>query len=182
MLYRTHVVSSLAVGTALVVATDYPFSADLVGGIMIGSVLPDIDEPNSFMGRRSLGLSLVINRLFGHRGFTHSLVCWMFVTTICLLFSKPFTIGISLGFFLHILGDLFSTSGLRLFLPFSNKRVKMLITYKTGSSREQIILYVCAALIVYLFLQNERLPIELAESTASWFIYFINLIRSILSL
>lgn len=179
MLYRTHVVSSLAVGTALVVATDYPYTVDLVAGLMIGSVLPDIDEPNSFIGRRSFGLASLINRLFGHRGFTHSLTCWIILAIFSLLYSNPFTIGISLGYLFHLMGDLFSTSGLRLFIPFHRKRVKMFITYQTGGTRERIIYYICVLLLIFLTLQNVRLLEELGTSTADWILYLINKVKNI---
>ena len=179
MLYRTHVVSSLAVGTALVVATDYPYTADLVAGLMIGSVLPDIDEPNSFIGRRSFGLSKLINRLFGHRGFTHSLTCWIMLAILSLLYSNTFTISISLGYLFHLMGDLFSTSGLRLFLPFSEKRVKMFITYQTGGTREKMIFYLCIVLIMFFVLQNERLLENFSTSTADWILYFLNKVKNI---
>lgn len=179
MLYRTHVVSSLAVGTALVVATDYPYTVDLVAGLMIGSVLPDIDEPNSFIGRRSFGLASFIKRLFGHRGFTHSLICWILLSVLSLLYTNPFTIGLSLGYLFHLLGDLFSTSGLRLFLPFSEKRVKMFITYQTGGTREKMIFYLSMVLLMFFLLQNERLLENLSTSTADWILYFLNNVKNI---
>lgn len=179
MLYRTHIVTSLALGTALVVATDYRYTVDLVAGLMIGSVLPDIDEPNSFIGRRSLGFSSFIKQLFGHRGFTHSLTCWIILTILSLLYTNPFTIGLSLGYLFHIIGDLFSTSGLRLFLPFSDKRIKTFITYQTGGTRERVILYLCIFILFFFILKNDRLIIDLSTSTTDWIIYFINKVKNI---
>ena len=54
-------------------------------GILFGSVLPDIDEPRSFIGRKLWFISYFINKAFKHRTVTHYLI-----------FSIPF-------FIVHIL-------------------------------------------------------------------------------
>ena len=40
-------------------------------GVIIGSVLPDIDEENSYIGNRFKLFSIVISSLIKHRGITH---------------------------------------------------------------------------------------------------------------
>ena len=39
----------------------------------LGSLLPDIDEPQSLLGRKLGFIAWPIKLVFGHRGFTHSL-------------------------------------------------------------------------------------------------------------
>ncbi|VEB43121.1 Inner membrane protein ydjM [Chromobacterium violaceum] len=46
----------------------------LLAGGLAGSLLPDIDHPKSWLGRRIPFLSRPISYLFGHRGITHSLL------------------------------------------------------------------------------------------------------------
>lgn len=78
-------------------------------GALIGSLLPDIDEPNSSIGKKTRGISDFINLMFGHRGITHSL---LFVTTLYLLaflspsFLSPLFVGLALGSLAHIIGDM----------------------------------------------------------------------------
>ncbi|WP_251647980.1 metal-dependent hydrolase [Niallia sp. MER 6] len=54
MQYKTHL------STSLVVA--------------LGAVFPDIDEPYSWIGSRTRGISDLIKGFFGHRGLKHSLM------------------------------------------------------------------------------------------------------------
>ena len=44
----------------------------------IGTLLPDIDEPQSIIGKKTMGISNFIKFIFGHRGFTHSLCFVLF--------------------------------------------------------------------------------------------------------
>src|SRR3954470_24677763 len=45
-----------------------------LGLAVLGSLLPDIDHPKSWVGKRVWPVSLVCAKLFGHRGMTHSLI------------------------------------------------------------------------------------------------------------
>jgi len=164
--YKTHIVSSLTLGAGLSILTNYPFHIGYVLGISFGSLLPDIDEPNSYIGRRSFGISTYVKSKYGHRGITHSLFVWSLVTIVCLLFANPFSIGISLGYIFHLAGDFFSVRSIPVFAPFNNKRPKFPFPYKTGSIVEDIILYVFTFLLFYFVFILGRLHIFLAESTA----------------
>ncbi|MDM0612973.1 metal-dependent hydrolase, partial [Clostridium perfringens] len=58
--------------------------------------------------------------------------------------KSKFILSISLGYFLHLLEDTFSKSGVNWFWPFSNKDIKIpvkLLTYKTGTVKEYVILF-----------------------------------------
>lgn len=45
-----------------------------LGAAMAGSLLPDIDHPSSWLGRRLWPVSKPLSMLIGHRGLTHSLL------------------------------------------------------------------------------------------------------------
>ena len=49
------------------------------GAVGIGTLLPDIDEPQSIIGKKTMGISNFIKFIFGHRGFTHSLCFVLFL-------------------------------------------------------------------------------------------------------
>lgn len=91
----------------------------------IGSLAPDIDIPESKIGSMFKPLSIVINRVFGHRGFFHSLVCAVFLSfLISFVFGKlmPDTqiqviAGFLSGYFLHLVQDSCTRMGVKLFWP-----------------------------------------------------------------
>lgn len=76
--YKTHIVSSLSFGAGFSILFQYPFHIGYVLGVSFGSLLPNIDEPNSFIGRRSFGIAKRIKGKYGHRGITHSFFCMVF--------------------------------------------------------------------------------------------------------
>ncbi|WP_336770133.1 metal-dependent hydrolase [Bacillus bombysepticus] len=181
MRYNTHMVSSLTMGVGLTMVTDIPLSIGFAAGVLIGSLLPDIDEPKSFIGKRSFGISKLVNWMFGHRGFTHSLFAVLPLFLIYLFIKNPevvvswfganirteffrdlvqniavpaivnFWLGISFGYLFHLVGDFFSKSGIPLFLPITKKRYKIPI-YVTGKKSEQVVFVICSILLVVLSL------------------------------
>lgn len=109
--------TQIVVGLPLVGLLAYP---SYYGGIMLGSLLPDIDHPQSYIGRRLWILSAPINKLFGHRGFTHSILSLTIlgiVTAPWWLVNPLFFGGFLLGYFSHLLGDMCTISGVPLFYP-----------------------------------------------------------------
>ncbi|RFB13646.1 metal-dependent hydrolase [Bacillus sp. HNG] len=166
MRYKTHIVSSLTLGAGISIITHYPFHIGYVVGISIGSLLPDIDEPNSFIGRRSMGLATYINKKYGHRGITHSLFAWILISIVCLIIPSPLTLGISLGYLFHLLGDFFSVRSIPVFAPLNYNRPKISITYRTGSITENVILYIFSILLFYFIFGIGNLHIYLFHSIA----------------
>lgn len=166
MRYKTHIVTSLSLGAGLSIVFHYPFHILYVLGISFGSLLPDIDEPKSFIGRRSFGIAQVFKRNFGHRGLTHSLVAWVIISIFLLIYPTPLTLGISIGYLFHILGDLFSTSSVPIFAPIDNRRPKSPFVYKVGNRSENFILYIFTFVLVYFVFIGGELHYCLIESTA----------------
>lgn len=79
-----------------------------------GALIADIDEQHSWIGRRTRGVSDLMNMVFGHRGITHSLLGLVLVL-IPILFAVgmtplSFTNGMCIfaGYFLHLVEDSFS--------------------------------------------------------------------------
>ena len=109
------------------------------------ALLPDIDHPESTIGRLFSPLSKSIQRKYGHRTVTHSIFAVMIVAVILLpLLFIPGILGWGaplwrglyaaalLSFSSHIFIDLFNKSGVRLFAPFSQKEY---ISFRTPSLR-----------------------------------------------
>jgi inner membrane protein len=141
-------------GAAVASQTPLTFTVGYTIGIVAGSLLPDIDEPTSYVGRRSLGMSRKVKEAFGHRGMTHSFIVWAAVASILLFDSRSaFSVGVVLGYLFHIVEDLLSVQGVPLFWPFQAKRYKIPL-YRTGGALETIMFYGSFALLVYVGVQH----------------------------
>ncbi|MBB3905825.1 metal-dependent hydrolase [Anoxybacteroides rupiense] len=155
MRYHTHVVTSLCIGAAIASQTSLPFTISYTAGIIAGSLLPDIDEPKSYVGRRSLGAAQKVKQAFGHRGMTHSLFVWAVLALIIMLESPSvFARGLVLGYLLHILEDFLSVQGVPLFWPLQDKRYKIPL-YRTGSRLETVLFYGSFSLLIYIASQYQ---------------------------
>ena len=87
---------------------------------IIGSLLPDVDSPRSYIGRVMPFASIPIERRWGHRTITHSLLC-MFalsvVTSPLLAYQTACYAAILLGYMSHLIADSATKSGVPLFYP-----------------------------------------------------------------
>lgn len=99
-------------------------SPTLLSATLVCTVLPDIDTPNSIIGRK-LSISRFINRKFGHRTLTHSFLFILSAALLCSTFSNlvynipdlAFTVALAL--FSHSLFDMMTVSGVEFLYPFS---------------------------------------------------------------
>ena len=99
-----------------------PFHRNLpaVACAIIGSVLPDIDSPRSYIGRVLPFASIPIERQWGHRTITHSLLCLLALSVMTwplLIFQTPCYAALLLGYMSHIIADCATKSGVPLFYP-----------------------------------------------------------------
>ena len=163
MQWNTHIVTGAALGTlgsVIVPGNDL----GIVCMAVVGSLLPDIDHPESKVGRYVLPLSYPIFKIWGHRTITHSI--WF------LLLSLPFVpmfwligwpahlpFGLVIGVLSHLLADLVSYNtgrrftsggGLPLLYPYP-KRYGYRIVFVGGVSEIVFgFLMVCLTLILNL--------------------------------
>ena len=159
MRYKTHLTTTLVLGLPLMAAT-HEISLLNLCALEFGSLLPDIDHPASFLGRRVEMISEITNKTFGHRGGTHSFLGMLVVFIICSFIQLKYlnneaqniTFWLVFGFFCHLLEDSFSKEGIHWFWPYKGKRhYHKLIYYKTGGLSEYLILgCMCCLLLIEL--------------------------------
>jgi inner membrane protein len=114
---------------------------------IIGSLLPDIDSPNSLLGRH-----ISIN--VPHRTWTHAI--WGFLVLCVLSVGFRPLAWCALGMFLHLFWDSLSVGGNCWFYPFSKykdyssgahvKRHHWAKLYRVGSISERVIVCVLAVI------------------------------------
>ena len=92
---------------------------------LFGSLLPDIDNHNSKIGRKFPGFSRVAEFLMGHRGIYHSLfgcgatlLVFYGIFKIFSITSGPvFLTALAVGFLSHLFLDTLTTKGIHWFKP-----------------------------------------------------------------
>lgn len=94
--------------------------------VSFGSLLPDIDSKNSLINKF---IPINLSKYFVHRGICHSLIGWLIFCLISLIILFPIIFyakligtmiyfGLIIGYFLHLLEDSFSRSGIIWMYPF----------------------------------------------------------------
>ncbi len=104
-----------------------------------GSLLPDIDHPNSWVGRRSRPISTAVAAVLGHRGFTHSAVAVVGLVALLLYVGlRQGTVSaLAVGYLSHLAADMLTPRGLRLAWPL--RKSWGLPLCRTGSPMETTI-------------------------------------------
>lgn len=123
-------------------------SGIIIAGATIGSLAPDIDHPESKVGRKLLlkPISILISKLFGHRTITHSVLVSIFMFYALLTTTAMFEgifgfiysnliIGFCVGWMSHLLLDFITTKGIPLYYPIIKKKYN-LFKFKTGKDEE----------------------------------------------
>lgn len=155
----THIVFSLLAATGAFSLASVSLHRDLpaVGWTILGSLLPDIDSPQSTLGRLLPFVSTRIERRWGHRTVTHCLLALaaLAVLTVPLaLFHLAGYAALLIGFLSHLLADCATKTGLPLLHPNpaicefpGNDRFRI----QTGSLAELILLVVLILLLILAF-------------------------------
>lgn len=162
MNYKTHIIGGVATGliatqvvlnnttstnTSSLIETGILSTAIFTGAI-VGSVFPDIDKKNSFIGRRFKAVSTVFSFVFKHRGFIHTPI--LYIVLIPLLLQIPQNLidgvfatyvyltilGFTGGVLSHLLLDSMTEKGIMWLYPIKKKYFRLL-RIKTGSSGEK---------------------------------------------
>lgn len=100
MEWTTHALSGLAAG--YLVTNDWRGAA--IGAI--AGVIPDLDEPKSKFGKPFFFISIPLNKLLGHRTFTHSLLFIILASAVIYPFSPLVAHATMAGIAAHIVGDM----------------------------------------------------------------------------
>jgi len=136
-----------------------PPRMELLAAAGFASLLPDVDVPTSGIGRTIMPVSQRLNRLLGHRTFTHSLLG--ILSFAALAFPLYYPVGyrgaygaLLLGYASHVLLDQQNVMGVELLWPariravlFLNERYRMVV----GGNGEYMLLCVLVVVTVSLY-------------------------------
>lgn len=125
----------------------------------LGALLPDIDHPQSSIGRLFWFISHPINNRLGHRALVHSFVLWTPLLIVGIALDSTIIKWLALGAYSHILIDSYNVSGVKAFLPFTDRQV---VCFKrdwrliTGSTHEIVAFIIIVSMI---FIMNHTYTI-----------------------
>jgi membrane-bound metal-dependent hydrolase YbcI (DUF457 family) len=152
----THILTGLA--SVVVVGRIGGVTPDAVSllAFIVGSLAPDIDgqgvitRPGRILQNligRELGrvldalfefISVVLNALFGHRGFIHSPLVALCIIGLGHYLGWAWLMWFGGGYASHLLGDALTAGGIPMWSPISSRRVS-LSGLKTGSRSEYVL-------------------------------------------
>jgi len=138
---RTHLAFGLLVGLFSLRYLNVPHAGIFLGLVCLSTLIADIDNSNSKVGKRVKTISATIEKTIGHRTFFHSLFPLMIITALFFFILKWNVAGMAilLGYGSHIFIDAFTHMGIGPLYPLHKKRVKGFI--KTGSLSEHIFFF-----------------------------------------
>ena len=126
--HLTFGIASALTATMIANNVDIPFMQEalkypvvFIGTSAIGSLLPDIDTPESTMGKIMYPIAVIINKIFGHRTVTHDILFIAFLTALSLSIGNIFFIGIMFGVVGHIFLDATTIQGVKFGYIFNTK-------------------------------------------------------------
>ncbi|WWO98711.1 MAG: metal-dependent hydrolase [Candidatus Dasytiphilus stammeri] len=126
----------------------------IIPSAMLTSLLPDIDHPRSLIGQRFKLLSYPIAHIFGHRGFTHSLLAVLVVGYLTFLITKIFPAdvqyGMLIGYISHLTADFLTSAGIPLLWPFPWRFRLPLFHMLTGKTPERLLCIILLALVIVI--------------------------------
>lgn len=119
-------------------------------GASIGSLLPDIDTPNSRIGKNIPIISFFIKLFLKHRGLLHTPLCGIIFSILVgflPVVGMYMGLGLFLGYMLHLVQDTFTQQGISWAFPISNRKFHIL-----GISSKNIILQTVISIGIFLII------------------------------
>lgn len=148
MLARTHLAFGFLAALAALPFANAGNKFIFFGLVLLGALLPDIDQPNSRISSKIPVIPNIINFFSKHRGIFHTLFLAVLIPGIIWYFAgRNYGIAIFAGYLSHLIIDGFTKSGINFLHPLSNLRLSGFI--KTGGFGEHIILAIILVLIIF---------------------------------
>ena len=158
MTAQGHIFLATGVTGAVMYALHLPVDIYFLLGIIIGAVLPDIDEPKSFIGRKLFFLAAGLRAIgLKHRTLSHSVIFALIFILPAFIVPSPYKnilFGLGIGSILHCVGDLFTISGLKYFLYPIKKELHLSpkpLRFRTGGAVEQVIILLLVLFNIWIF-------------------------------
>ncbi|HTH16296.1 MAG TPA: metal-dependent hydrolase [Magnetospirillum sp.] len=144
MMAGSHVVAGAACWAVAAKLGGYPpADPQALASAALGALLPDIDHPQSWAGRKLKPISVPLAMLVGHRGITHSLIAVVAALLAISAFGTAWMAApVAIGYLSHLAADGLTPSGVPLLWP--SRRRFTLNLCRTGGMIEIILIGIVA--------------------------------------
>lgn len=139
----THVLLGAATyaGISLLTPLHFPLAAGALTAACVGSLVPDLDHPSSWLGKRLFFISIPLSALLGHRGLTHSLLAALGIAATLGWYLHaggmvPWVAAFLIGYLVHLFAD-WNTGGVPLLWP-AKRRFRAPWAFQTGGIIERL--------------------------------------------
>lgn len=146
MMAGSHIVAGAALWAVTVkLGGGAPAEPAALAAAALGALLPDIDHPQSWAGRKFRMISVPLSLMVGHRGVTHSLLAVVgCIVALAMLGTSSLLAPVAVGYLSHLAADGLTPSGVPLLWP--HRRRFTLNLCQTGSLVEIGLMAVVAVL------------------------------------
>jgi len=116
--------------------------------VLLGSILPDIDSEESKIHRWSGIVGRIVTFFSRHRGFFHAMFLYVFLAAVISYFlGAYYGLGLLIGYFAHLIGDMMTLDGVAPLYPFSKSRISGPV--RVGGILEAVMVVILLGLIVW---------------------------------
>ena len=153
MMAGSHVVAGAALWAVTAkLAGGPPADPQALALAALGALLPDIDHPQSWAGRKLKPISVPLAFMVGHRGVTHSLLAVLGgIAALVMLGFDGWAAPLVIGYLSHLAADALTPSGVPLLWPWKQRFGIGLCP--TGGLMEWLVVAAFAAATAWLELQ-----------------------------
>lgn len=167
MNYKTHRIGGLCSGYLtlnMIYTPDFSITkltlcSVFLMGSYVGSIIPDIDHPNSYISKKMKLTSKITTSLCDHRGFIHSPLAWLLFTILTLYLTIflngimrilyfHLSMGLSIGYLSHLILDSLTIGGIPMLYPISKDKIHI-AKFKTNK-HEFIVSILCITITMLL--------------------------------
>ena len=123
MKIATHLIFAECCWFAISAVVDVHYGTLEVLAVAATSILPDADNPKSWLGHQLGRVSQDLYHLFGHRSFLHSVLALLLFTVVVgwplwwVTGQPALALAASVGYGSHLLADMMTLGGVQLFWP-----------------------------------------------------------------
>lgn len=170
MMARSHVVVGVAAWVVAAPLLHVPAFDPLYLGLAVaGSLLPDMDHPKSWVGRRTRPVSTALAAALGHRGITHSAIAVVALSLLLLHagYRRGAVSAVAVGYLSHLAADMLTPQGLRLAWPL--RGTWCLPLCRTGSPMEPAIVVALLIGLAWWFLRHNAVA-ALPAALSHWLV------------
>lgn len=123
MMAGSHIVAGAALWAVTAKLTGgAPADPQALGMAALGALLPDIDHPHSWAGRKMKPISVPLALVVGHRGITHSLLAVLAgLGTLMMMGMNAWAAPLVIGYLSHLAADGLTPSGVPLLWPMKQR-------------------------------------------------------------